>query len=432
MSTADDLARRPGPHGRRPGAASSWAAHPGPAARGRLDRAGPQGLPRRPGGRHRGRGPLQPRHLLPVLRLEGGPVRPAGGPGGRRADRAGGRAAGHRRHRRGPSRRCATGSTASPISTSGTARSSAAGPRPSCPATPSASTARPCSAVMTTAMARNIRPPRRSKLDPTVTGLALMMMVERLNYYATTKQVVRQPRRTARHPGRGHHARRCSPETTSGPSRSRVERSSAARPMLTLVSGFGGMCGSKGEVRVTSTTEAVRTPRGRRTTGMAAVVVISALALLAAACGNSSGTKTASTLHHGGTDRHRLGHATRRSTPPACRATEIQVGGVASVSNNPLGSSYGDSFKGVQAYFNMVNAQGGIYGRKLVLSEKLDDQVGQEPGAGRSSCSRTTCSPCCRCRCCSSAGRRRWSTRTSPPSAGPSTASGRARPPSPG
>ncbi len=43
---------------------------------------------------------------------------------------------------------------------------------------------------MTTAMARNIRPPRRAKLDPTVTGLALMMMVERLNYYATTKQVV--------------------------------------------------------------------------------------------------------------------------------------------------------------------------------------------------------------------------------------------------
>jgi AcrR family transcriptional regulator len=45
-------------------------------------------------------------------------------------------------------------------------------------------------ALMTTAMARNIRPPRRSKLDPTITGLALMMMVERLNYYATTRQVV--------------------------------------------------------------------------------------------------------------------------------------------------------------------------------------------------------------------------------------------------
>jgi AcrR family transcriptional regulator len=45
-------------------------------------------------------------------------------------------------------------------------------------------------AVMTTAMARNIRVTRRSKLDPTITGLALMMMVERLNYYATTKQLV--------------------------------------------------------------------------------------------------------------------------------------------------------------------------------------------------------------------------------------------------
>jgi ABC-type branched-subunit amino acid transport system substrate-binding protein len=42
-----------------------------------------------------------------------------------------------------------------------------------------------------------------------------------------------------------------------------------------------------------------------------------------------------------------------------------------------LGSVYGDSFKGVQAYFNMINSQGGIYGRKLVLSQKLDDQLGQ-------------------------------------------------------
>ena len=43
---------------------------------------------------------------------------------------------------------------------------------------------------MTTAMARNIRLPQRSKLDPTIAALALMMMVERLNYYATTNQVV--------------------------------------------------------------------------------------------------------------------------------------------------------------------------------------------------------------------------------------------------
>jgi AcrR family transcriptional regulator len=44
--------------------------------------------------------------------------------------------------------------------------------------------------AMTAAMTRNLRLPRRAKLDPTVTGLALMMMIERLNYYATTRQVV--------------------------------------------------------------------------------------------------------------------------------------------------------------------------------------------------------------------------------------------------
>ena len=104
--------------------------------------------------------------------------------------------------------------------------------------------------------------------------------------------------------------------------------------------------------------------------------MISALALLAAACGNSTGTKTASTSTTTAPTGHRSGSYPAVNAP-GVSATEIQVGGVASVSNNPLGSSYGDSFKGVQAYFNMVNAQGGIYGRKLVLSQKLDDQVGQ-------------------------------------------------------
>ena len=39
------------------------------------------------------------------------------------------------------------------------------------------------------AMTRNIRVPKRSKLEPEVAALALMTMVERLNYYATTGQV---------------------------------------------------------------------------------------------------------------------------------------------------------------------------------------------------------------------------------------------------
>jgi AcrR family transcriptional regulator len=42
---------------------------------------------------------------------------------------------------------------------------------------------------LTAAMTRNIRLPKRSKLDPAVAALALMTMVERFNYYATTGQV---------------------------------------------------------------------------------------------------------------------------------------------------------------------------------------------------------------------------------------------------
>jgi len=57
---------------------------------------------------------------------------------------------------------------------------------------------------------------------------------------------------------------------------------------------------------------------------------------------------------------------------PGVSATEIRVGGVASVTN-PLGGSYGSSFDGTEAYFDMVNAAGGVYGRKLVLAEKKDD-----------------------------------------------------------
>src|SRR5205814_4259861 len=52
--------------------------------------------------------------------------------------------------------------------------------------------------------------------------------------------------------------------------------------------------------------------------------------------------------------------------------TAIRVGGLAALTG-PLGNQYAGIFDGVQAYFDMVNAQGGVNGRKLVLAEKLDD-----------------------------------------------------------
>jgi ABC-type branched-subunit amino acid transport system substrate-binding protein len=55
-------------------------------------------------------------------------------------------------------------------------------------------------------------------------------------------------------------------------------------------------------------------------------------------------------------------------------AAEIRVSGVASTTN-PVGGLYGTAFDGVQAYFNMINSRGGIYGRKLVLVGRHDDQI---------------------------------------------------------
>jgi ABC-type branched-subunit amino acid transport system substrate-binding protein len=55
-------------------------------------------------------------------------------------------------------------------------------------------------------------------------------------------------------------------------------------------------------------------------------------------------------------------------------ATEIRVSGVTSTTN-PVGGLYGTAFEGVQAYFDMINSQGGIYGRKLVQVSRHDDQL---------------------------------------------------------
>jgi ABC-type branched-subunit amino acid transport system substrate-binding protein len=59
---------------------------------------------------------------------------------------------------------------------------------------------------------------------------------------------------------------------------------------------------------------------------------------------------------------------------PGVTDSEIRVGGVASVTN-PLGGTYGDAFNGVHAYFDMVNRDGGIYGRRLVLASERDDNL---------------------------------------------------------
>jgi branched-chain amino acid transport system substrate-binding protein len=95
---------------------------------------------------------------------------------------------------------------------------------------------------------------------------------------------------------------------------------------------------------------------GRRT-----VAILFALSLLGAACGESEEDPASTPEEAAG------------ETPGVSDDT-IRVGGVASVTN-PLGGNYGDTFAGVKAYFDRVNDEGGVDGRRIELVAELDDNA---------------------------------------------------------
>lgn len=126
---------------------------------------------------------------------------------------------------------------------------------------------------------------------------------------------------------------------------------------------------------------------GLRGRGAAA---LAALLLLTTACGNDWG-RSAETVTPGSTppDDENGANAdggdsgdTATTNPdehvpvdaPGVTDTEIRVGGVVSVTN-PLGGGYSDAFEGAQAYFDMINSEGGIYGRQLVIASERDDNL---------------------------------------------------------
>jgi ABC-type branched-subunit amino acid transport system substrate-binding protein len=80
--------------------------------------------------------------------------------------------------------------------------------------------------------------------------------------------------------------------------------------------------------------------------------------LLVSACSNAKVGETTGT--GGGAD-------TQGITP-----TEIKIGSLAAVTG-PLGNQYGPISDGVEAYIDMINDQGGVAGRKISLTAKLDD-----------------------------------------------------------
>ncbi len=86
-----------------------------------------------------------------------------------------------------------------------------------------------------------------------------------------------------------------------------------------------------------------------------ALAVVLASALIVAACSNASNTSSSG----GQTD--------------GVTSNQIDVGGIAAATG-PLADQYSPIFGAVQAYFDMVNAQGGVNGRKLKYVAQLDDQ----------------------------------------------------------
>ncbi len=113
---------------------------------------------------------------------------------------------------------------------------------------------------------------------------------------------------------------------------------------------------------------------------MAGVVI--AVGLVAAACGNSeddTSSETTAAKTDETTDATVDSGSTDEFVPvdaPGVSDDTIRVGGVASVTS-PIGASYGDTFDGTKAYFEMINSQGGIWDRQLELVAERDDMTAQ-------------------------------------------------------
>jgi ABC-type branched-subunit amino acid transport system substrate-binding protein len=110
------------------------------------------------------------------------------------------------------------------------------------------------------------------------------------------------------------------------------------------------------------------------------VAISAVLALALAACGNSgdddddaggSGDGTTETTAGGDVDF-------TENVPvdaPGVTDTEIHVAVIAS-KTNPMNGKYAELADGMNAYFDMVNEEGGIYGRQIKITSERDDVIG--------------------------------------------------------
>lgn len=99
------------------------------------------------------------------------------------------------------------------------------------------------------------------------------------------------------------------------------------------------------------------------------ILVVTA-AVLAACSSNSSSSTTTTTGSSSSTAATTSGSTS--SGAPGVTATSINVGAISTLTG-AIASDFDGLAPGVEAYFDMVNAQGGINGRKLHLAYNLDD-----------------------------------------------------------
>ena len=158
------------------------------------------------------------------------------------------------------------------------------------------------------------------------------------------------------------------------------------------------------------------------------LAVLTALVLVAAACGNSkSEDKTANTTASGSTQTTGSAADLKKNVPnssPGVTDKEINVDGVAS-KTNPLDGKYAEFADGMQAYFNMVNAEGGHLRAQARHRQAARRRMGCRTGSRcRGDRRRQRVRGASWRRCCSPGRRPAPGSRQSRPSAGTSTPSG--------
>src|SRR6476660_1323034 len=97
------------------------------------------------------------------------------------------------------------------------------------------------------------------------------------------------------------------------------------------------------------------------------LAMLTALVVVSGACGNSKSQSESSTTAKAGTTQTTFDATQLKKHVPVTAKgvsdTEISVDTISS-KTNPLHGRYAEIAAAMQPYFNMVNSEGGIYGRK--------------------------------------------------------------------